>query len=73
MPFNSKTASTAGKLGGKATAKLWAEKDPKEKRKNGVQLKITITTEEKAEIDEKARAKEMSITELIVKAVRKFK
>jgi len=72
MPFTAETASTAGKLGGSASAKVrWADKNPEEKRNQPIY--ISVTKQEMAEIDEKAKNKGMSRTELIIKAVQKMR
>ena len=68
MPFDSKTASAAGKVGGKrGAAKRWADKDPNELRNKPLLLKLS-----QGEIDaitSKAKEMEISRVELIVRAV----
>jgi len=64
MPFDSKTASLAGKKGGSKT------KDPANKRTEHFLLKATI--EEKNMIDEKASAAKLSRNEFLIQAAKAF-
>ena len=71
MPFNSKTASAAGKTGGrKSAAKRWNEKNTTVRDK---QIKLTVTHDELAMMNVKAATAGISRTELIVRAVKEFK
>ena len=67
MPFNSKTASAAGKKGGAAERKT---KDPTDIR--GKRFAITISQEEYDAITLKAAALRMSKADLVVKAVNDY-
>ena len=64
MPFTKETASAAGKKGGAA------RKDPETRR--GYQMRIAITNSEFEMFREKADAEQVSITELIVRAVTEY-
>lgn len=65
MPFNSKTASVAGKKGGSKT------KDPANKRSE--QISLRTTPEEKNIINEKAAAIGLSRNDFIIKAALEYK
>ena len=72
MPFDSKTASTAGKIGGRrGAAKRWGNKDPVTIRNKS--LRLVVTHEEFDMMNVKAAAEGISRTELIVRAVRRYK
>lgn len=66
MPFNKETASAAGKK-----SKRWSDKKPNTVR--NTQLKINVSGEERDFILFKATMSGLSMTELILKAVKSYK
>lgn len=68
MPFTPDTASSAGKLGG---GLRWVDKKPGTVRNQ--QLKISVTENERDYIFDKAFTAGLSMTELIVKAVKAYR
>jgi hypothetical protein len=69
MPFDSKTARTAGSAGGRrSAAKRWAEKTVIRDKA----IRVVITREELDMMNAKAAAEGISRTELIVRAVRDY-
>jgi hypothetical protein len=70
MPFDSKTARTAGSVGGRrSAAKRWAEKTIIRDKA----IRVVITHEELDMMNVKAVAEGISRTELIVRAVRDYR
>ena len=65
MPFDSTTAASAGRKGGKRT------KDPVARRDKS--LRMTVTQGELDAIDAKAAAENISRTELVVRAIREYR
>ena len=70
MPFNSETASAAGKRGGGGRNR-WRDKDPDTVRNK--QLKVVVSQAEYDAITEKAAALGKSNAELVVKAVKAYR
>ena len=70
MPFNTNTASAAGKKGGGGRNR-WKDKDPDTVRNK--QLKVVVTQTEYDEITGKAATLGLSNTELVVKAVKAYR
>jgi len=64
MPFNKKTAVTAGRKGG---GKRWKDKDPSTVRKK--KILISVSENEALVIEEKCKEHGLSRTELIIRAV----
>lgn len=65
MPFTPETAAKAGKL---SNGLRWRNKNPKSVRNK--QIKISVSEAEREYIEEKALMAGLSMTELIVKAVK---
>jgi len=71
MSFDSTTAATAGKKGGKiGSAKRWKDKDPSTKRNKRISL--ALSQSELDRIDDVASRKKLSRAELIIRAVEKY-
>jgi len=68
MPFSKETASNAGKL---SNGLRWRDKDPDTVRNR--QIKITVSDSERDAIEDKAAMTGLSMTELIIKAVKAYK
>ena len=69
MPFDSKTARTAGGIGGRrSAAKRWAEKTIIRDKA----IRVVVTQEELEMMNVKSSAEGISRTELIVRAVRAY-
>ena len=72
MPFDSKSAQAAGLIGGaKSAAIRWKGKDPSTVRNK--RMILTVTGEEFGMMNAKAAAAGISRTELIVRAVEKYR
>ncbi len=65
MPFSKETASNAGKL---SNGLRWKDKNPNTVRNK--QIKITVSESERDYIADKAAMAGLSMTELIIKAVK---
>jgi len=70
MPFNSETASAAGKRGGGGRSR-WKDKDPDTVRNK--QLKVSLAPDEFQTIEDKAARLGLSKPDLIIKAVRAYR
>ena len=67
MPFDDKSASVAGSKGGKAR---WRHRSPEDRRDK--KITITVSQAEADTIDGKAEELNISKTELMVRAVKKY-
>ena len=68
MPFDDKSGKIHGKKGAESR---WGNKDPESVR--NVYMPFKVSQKEREEIQEKAREYDVSVVELIVRAVRKYK
>ncbi len=68
MPFSKETAASAGKL---SNGLRWRDKNPSTVRNK--QIKITVSESERETIEDKAFLAGLSMTELIIKAVNKYR
>ena len=70
MPFTKETAAAFGRISGGGKAR-WKNKDPATKRVK--QLNIVVSVEEHEVLTSKAATLGLSMTELVVRAVKAYK